>query len=150
MHIWHSDGEDIQNGSERSYIGGSPMLPSGLLVPRNEKTKTEMPFFFQIAMPESHLRNGRTISVFASTDHIDNDSFLPKLPIPLTDATFDRAFFLGYQSFFRVFVFKHESITVRTGYVSPVALHRLHLTDEMPAASKLFSSMPPLPEWIWR
>jgi hypothetical protein len=148
VHIWHASEKETQAGSERSFIGGCPMLPSGFPLPQNEKTQTEMTFFFQIAMPETHRWCGRTISVFASTDHVDDQSFLPKLPVPLAGATLDRAFFSGYQSYFRVFVFRNEDISVRTECVSPVAFHRLHLTHEVPPGSKLFGSMTPTPDWI--
>ncbi len=76
MLLWHRAGTERQDGSERSFVGGRPMLPPGVAVP-----------------------------VFTVTDRAGDDMHIPDLPEPLERAALTSAFCERYQTFFRLIVF---------------------------------------------
>ena len=148
MRIWHTDLGERQDGSERSYIGGLPMLPIGLEVPIFDKTSTQMTFFFQIELPPHHHWAGHIVSVFAATDFIDDDSHIPKLPQPLAGAALDRAFFEDYESFFRLFVFSSDAARMAAAYTEKVAFRRLRMSEDVPHGASVFGHMDAAPAWV--
>ena len=148
MIIWHRASDDVQNGSEKSYVGGLPMLPRELELPIFEKTKKAMTFFFQIEMPEDHQWAGHIISVFSATDYVDDDSFIPKLPDPLAGANLTSEFFQDYEEFFRIFVFPSNVAAKRDEYQKKIAFRRLSFSDSMPIGMIRFGQISQTPEWI--
>ena len=85
-------------------------------------TSTEMTFFFQIELPLHHGWAGHIVSVFAVTDFVDDDCYIPKLPRPLAGAALESIFFDEYESFFRLLVFRADAAQAVVGYVEKVRL----------------------------
>jgi len=148
VNIWHKTGSEMQNFSERSYIGGVPMLPNGESVPVFSKTGREMTFFFQIKFPDDHKWRGHIVSVFMVTDYADADTYLPDLPSPLRAASLNREFFSNYQTFFRIFIFEEGDASFCNSYTQVLAFHELHTSVPAQGASVAFARIHDRPEWI--
>lgn len=63
MFIFHSSNEELQSDNELSFVGGLPMLPEGVEIPKYEKTNEDMTFFFQMCFPDNHLWQKNIVSI---------------------------------------------------------------------------------------
>ncbi len=148
MRLWHRLGAEHQDGSARSFVGGRPMLPPGVVIPVYAGTGTPMTFFFQVAMPAGHRWQGWIVSVFAVTDHAERGACIPDLPSPLAGAALTTAFFTRYQRFFRLLVFEGGGAEPVHAYAEKVAFHALHRSDEVPDDAVAFGRIGAAPWWL--
>jgi hypothetical protein len=92
-----------------SYIGGNPVLPSGVDSP---KSKCDIPltFFFTIEFPATHALSGYTLSFFSATDEFDENLTIPEmLSTNLKNAIIPNGFLRTYQKLFKTYLFKTET-----------------------------------------
>ncbi|WP_200768307.1 hypothetical protein [Vibrio nigripulchritudo] len=113
-----------------SYIGGKPMLPSGLAIPAHPKTGNSMTFFFQILMPENHTWNGKLISVFCVTDDYVSDKMLPEM-VTYNEYGYDvgSSFIKSNQDYFRIIVSDYNSCSIREDYKEVLTYQPLMISE---------------------
>ena len=147
--LWHLEGEEIQDSSVRSYVGGLPRLPQDLDLPRTAETGELMTFFFSIDLSFSSKWRGKTLSVFATTDHFDENDCIPQMfannikGYDVPDGALD-----AYQRQFRVFITSESDAVLRKDY-QPRVRYNVIRSGERPAdKAVLFGEQNVDPIWV--
>lgn len=125
-----------QSGTEESFIGGTPNLPTDVEIPRCKLCAAEQTFFFQITFPSKHQWEGMTLALFACTSCAHENHLVPQmLSGPLPGANIPEGFLLSYQTNFRILVFEKALGAPRTTYQNRVIFKplSLHKTADMAA-----------------
>lgn len=119
---------DVQTSSDRSFIGGHPVIPRDTPIPDCALCNQAQTFFFQIAMPDDSVWPQRTVAVFACTSCAQEDYLIPEmLPGSLPDIDIPVSFLLSYQRNFRFLVFPSANGVLRQEHPARVAFRRLKL-----------------------
>jgi hypothetical protein len=148
VYIVHNISQENQKSDIFSYVGGKPMLPSGVNIPLYESTGNRMTFFFQFCFPEDHKWSDKIVSVFCVTDYASEETLLPKLPDPLKGASLTRNFFDNYYSFFRFFVFSKRNSKIVEDYLPIIEFHELKTSNGIDDTEILFGEIDKEPNWI--
>lgn len=142
MYISYSSSQELSS----SYIGGKPMLPDGVQIPKHPKTKSQMTFFFQILMPDTHEWAGQLISIFCVTDDYDPENIIPEM-IEYNRSNYDvRSDCQQFnQNYFKVIVSDFKSCKVKDEYKEIIEYKPLIFRSE---ADNAFSFIGGTPNWI--
>lgn len=121
-----------QAAEQDSFLGGKPKLPPGTPLPRCGLCQKEMTFFFQVAFPQGHPWQGRSMAVFYCTDTWHDAYCIPEFPPnqPLKGAQVTREFLSQYQRNFCVLLFDTASAAPVEGYQERIAYQPLTPTPE--------------------
>ncbi|MWC27342.1 hypothetical protein [Paenibacillus sp. MMS18-CY102] len=121
-------GESVQSSSERSFIGGHPVIPLEYGLPACQLCDSPLTFFYQIAFPIGHAWHGKSMAVFACTCCVDEDHYIPRmLDVPLPGAVIPEDFIRDCQNNFRIIVFPTGDGVMRSGYEPKVKYKTIEL-----------------------
>lgn len=129
------DGRVLQTPEVRSFIGGKPVLPLDVDIPRCCICGKEQSFFFQVAFPGGHPWAGLTVAAFMCTACSDETNLIPEmLKGPLLAVDIPADFLNSYQKNFRFVVFKSTMGEVKNDYLTkvcykPLLLKPLHRSN---------------------
>ncbi|UQS14288.1 DUF1963 domain-containing protein [Pseudomonas sp. HS6] len=128
-----------------SHIGGNPVLPIGVDIPKSKNGKA-LTFFFTIQFPTTHDFSGYTLSFFSATEEFDETLSIPEmLNTVLKDAVVPNGFLKTYQKLFRAYLFKTE-IAATSNEASNVKLQYLEFSDQK--TEEVFGWAGKSPEWV--
>ena len=147
--LWHLDGEETQDLTVRSHVGGLPQLPQDLDLPRTAETDELMTFFFSIDLGFASKWKGKTLSVFATTTYFDENDCIPQMfanntkyydvPNGALDA---------YQRQFRIFITEASAAILREDY-PPRIRYNVIRNEKIPSNKAiLFGQQNIDPVWI--
>lgn len=113
-----------------SFIGGKPCIPANVSLPVCKICGDPLTFFFQVAFPQGHMWEGKSLAFFFCTStyhkHDNRDWFPPSLiaedgaDVPAEDLAPD-----NYQTLFRVFFFDTQDGILREDYSEKVMYQRI-------------------------
>lgn len=136
-----------QSGTERSFIGGSPVLPAGVSLPTCTLCSSEQTFFALITLPSPHPWSGTSVAMFSCTACASADSLIPEmLSVPLAGARVPASFLNRYQTNFRFLAFERDSANVVPGHSDRVEFREL-LTSPEPEGS-IVGRVGGEPRWV--
>lgn len=142
------DSIDLQEDKYLSFIGGKPLLPKHMDIPKCKLCDAEQTFFFQVAFPNGHAWSGLTISTFLCTSCADTDHIIPKmLDGPLNNTDIPQKFLDKYQENFGFLVFETNLGEMRLNYSEKVRYRAIYLRpvdDPSTDGNKLGG----VPNWI--
>ncbi|GMK38550.1 hypothetical protein PCCS19_16040 [Paenibacillus sp. CCS19] len=129
-HVMRIVDESVQNNSERSFVGGHPVIPQEHDLPTCRLCDAQLTFFFQIAFPTGHAWAEKSMAVFACTCCVNEDHYIPQmLEGQLSGAIIPHNFIRDYQNNFRIIVFPTQDGVMRTDYVPLVKYKTIQLLD---------------------
>lgn len=121
-----------QTEEEDTFIGGKPKLPPDVFLPSCRLCGKELAFFFQLAFPQGHKWEGKSMAVFYCVEEWHDQYCIPELPdgpsLNKVDVTAD--FLNQYQRNFRVLVFDTAKAVLVEGYQEKVAFRSMAITQE--------------------
>lgn len=121
-----------QTEEEDTFLGGRPKLPPDVLLPSCGICGKELAFFFQVAFPQGHKWEGKSMAVFYCVEEWHDRYCIPELPdgpsLNKVDVTAD--FLNQYQRNFRVLVFDTAKAVPVEGYQEKVAFRSMAITQE--------------------
>ncbi len=121
-----------QTEEEDTFIGGKPKLPPDVSLPSCRLCGKELAFFFQVAFPQGHKWEGKSMAVFYCVEEWHDRYCIPELPDgPSLNKVDVMADFLNqYQRNFRVLVFDTAKAVPVEGYQEKVAFRSMAITQE--------------------
>lgn len=150
MKIWHKNTEQKQeeNNTENSFVGGFPKLPKQYDLPTTKDTGTQMTFYFQYEFPKEHIYSGYTLSIFATTDFMDDDYTIPEmLEGELKGIDIPEGFLDEYQKYFKVFIYKNGVYPLRIDYQPKLTYKQLITSENLGENSSYFGDINSEPDW---
>lgn len=121
-----------QTEEEDTFLGGKPKLPPDVPLPSCRLCGKELAFFFQVAFPQGHKWEGKSMAVFYCVEEWHDRYCIPELPdgpsLNKVDVTAD--FLNQYQRNFRVLVFDTAKAVPVEGYQEKVAFRSMAITQE--------------------
>lgn len=98
---------EYQTKERSSFVGGKPALPKDTQIPRCKLCDSQQTFLFQIAFPDGHAWEGKSLAVFFCTSCADENHLIPEmLETDLHGADIPEGFLDSYQRNFRFIVFE--------------------------------------------
>ncbi|MFJ2710766.1 hypothetical protein ACIOZM_07715 [Pseudomonas sp. NPDC087346] len=129
-----------------SYIGGCPVLPPGLQIPKGENG-IPLTFFFTIQFPASHEFTGYTLSFFSATSEFNEKFTIPEmLNTDLKNAAIPSGFLRTYQKYFKAYLFKTDTAEKSNTQISPIKLQYLDFSRQEHGEVFGWAGRPP--EWV--
>lgn len=117
-----------QTFEPKSFIGGKPILPRAVDVPKCELCGVHQSFFCQVSFPDGHSWAGLTMAIFMCTSCVDEDHLIPEmLEEPLYGVDIPDGFLRRYQKNFRFVVFESALGEVKRDYVEKIVYKPLSL-----------------------
>lgn len=139
-----------QTKEDESFIGGKPKLPPDMPLPVCRLCGKEMAFFFQVAFPQGHKWEGRSMAVFYCVEEWHHQYCIPELPhspsLDKADVTAD--FLAQYQRNFQTLVFDTGKAVPVDGYREKIAFQSLAITQEDKTDGRWDMVMGGRPVWI--
>lgn len=120
----------MQVSEDNSFIGGKPKLPLDIDIPVCDFCGEEQTFFFQVAFPQDHFWEGKSMAMFSCTSCAHKGYLIPEmLPGHLSGVDIPEHFLDKYQKNFRIFVFESSTSKVREDYKEKIAYRKLSLVE---------------------
>ena len=139
-----------QTEEEDTFLGGKPKLPPDVSLPSCRLCGKELAFFFQVAFPQGHKWEGKSMAVFYCVEEWHDRYCIPELPdgpsLNKVDVTAD--FLNQYQRNFRVLVFDTAKAVLVEGYQEKVAFRSMAITQEDKTDSGWDMVIEGRPVWI--
>lgn len=134
--------------SQKSFIGGKPVIPENIDVPKCKLCGEEQSFIFQVEFPEKHCWSGLSLALFFCVACADENHLIPEmLEGPLHGVNIPKDFLVDYQKNFKFIVYKTDTGFLKTDYVEKVSYKPIDLefiTDSNFSGSKIGGS----PAWL--
>lgn len=141
-----SDGSRF--ASSLGFIGGSPLLPKGFILPCSALTGAPMAFMFQIFFPLCHALAGKTLALFFAIDDAHEDLLVPPLSCgELSRMNVTENELAAQQILHTAFLFEVVEVE-RAVHVSSPVEHRLLVEATGAVDETEFGSVENYPRWI--
>lgn len=120
-------GDGVQTPEEDTFWGGKPKLPPAMSVPICGLCGQEMTFFLQVAFPQGHPWQGKSLALFYCTDTWHDQFCLPEAPDVrnLNNADIPSSFLRQYERTFRTLVFDTDQGVLREDCTARIAYQAL-------------------------
>ena len=105
MKVWNLEVTDncVQTEEYDSFIGGKPKLPPDIEIPKCDLCGKELFFMFQVAFPEGHEWEGKSMAVFYCIETWHDSYCIPQLSDDMKNIS--QQFLEEYERNFRILVF---------------------------------------------
>ncbi len=135
--------------TDTTFCGGIPKLPTSLALPKCKLCGSDLTFYFQIKFPIAHRWEGSSCAVFACTECVDEDHFIPPMITgQLKGGVIPDGFLKSYQVNFAVHVFSDKDAILRRDYIKlDIKFERWNI-DTPDVNSAVQSFINGVPSWL--
>ena len=134
----------VQQTNQGSFVGGKPLLPAEVSIPKCRLCGNLETFFFQVALASESAWDGKTVSCFSCIKCANREFLIPEmLNMPLRGCNIPKAFLTSYQRNFSFLVFSSEAAQLVKDYEEQVEFFVLQRT-ELPGD---FGKVGGIPNW---
>ena len=130
---WNSILTKIEQDNSNSFIGGKPCIPKDEFLPICKICGEPLTFFFQVAFPQGHMWEGKSLAFFYCTCTCHKHDDIQKFPPSIHTGTKNDLFHIPdgeidpeiYQTLFRVIFFDTVDGVLREDYKEKVKYQKI-------------------------